>query len=195
VSQAVYENHQRDAKDISTPSSGYSVVATCSPRNFDLVKSFGADAVFDYNSTTCAHDIRRLTGNQLYHAFDIQSDDSSMSFCAEALSTDTTVKIPIYSRFARSTYTFPREDVRAESTFSFTIMGEAFIAAGFRIDPKPEDCEFGKRTIAIVNALLQDAKIRTHPVDLRPGGLNAVLEGLNDLRQRSVSVLRVRETV
>ena len=26
---------------------GYKIVATCSPRNFELVKSFGADAVFD----------------------------------------------------------------------------------------------------------------------------------------------------
>ena len=34
--------------------SGYNVVSTSSPRNFDLVKAYGADVVFDYNSPTCA---------------------------------------------------------------------------------------------------------------------------------------------
>lgn len=29
-------------------SSGLKVVTTCSPRNFDLVKNLGADAVYDY---------------------------------------------------------------------------------------------------------------------------------------------------
>ncbi|EPE32021.1 GroES-like protein [Glarea lozoyensis ATCC 20868] len=37
--------------------SGLTVVTTCSPGNFEYVKSLGADAAFDYNSPTCAKDI------------------------------------------------------------------------------------------------------------------------------------------
>ncbi|KAF2813808.1 NAD(P)-binding protein [Mytilinidion resinicola] len=36
---------------------GFVVVATCSPRNFDYVKSLGAGAVFDYNSPPAVDDI------------------------------------------------------------------------------------------------------------------------------------------
>ncbi|KAI1851259.1 hypothetical protein JX266_003334 [Neoarthrinium moseri] len=36
---------------------GYEVVTTCSPRNFDLVKSLGASAAFDYHSETLVEDI------------------------------------------------------------------------------------------------------------------------------------------
>jgi NADPH:quinone reductase-like Zn-dependent oxidoreductase len=34
---------------ISEQASGLKVVTTASPKNFDLLKSLGADAVFDYN--------------------------------------------------------------------------------------------------------------------------------------------------
>jgi len=34
--------------------SGQTVITTCSPRNFDLVKSRGADVVLDYVSSFCS---------------------------------------------------------------------------------------------------------------------------------------------
>ncbi|EEA23573.1 hypothetical protein TMatcc_002450 [Talaromyces marneffei ATCC 18224] len=36
---------------------GYHVITTCSPKNFDFVKSLGADYAFDYNSPTVVSDI------------------------------------------------------------------------------------------------------------------------------------------
>lgn len=36
---------------------GYEVVSTCSPRNFEMVKSLGATAVYDYRSPTVTEDI------------------------------------------------------------------------------------------------------------------------------------------
>ncbi|KAL2826397.1 chaperonin 10-like protein [Aspergillus cavernicola] len=38
-------------------SAGYEVVTTCSPRNFDYVRSLGADKVFDYNSPLVTEDL------------------------------------------------------------------------------------------------------------------------------------------
>lgn len=38
--------------------SGYDVIATCSPRNFDFVKRLGTVAAFDYNSPTVVSDIK-----------------------------------------------------------------------------------------------------------------------------------------
>ncbi|UCK58859.1 hypothetical protein AFCA_001695 [Aspergillus flavus] len=45
--------------------SGYTVLTTCSPHNFDLVKRLGADAVFDYKDPNSAAEIRQYTNNNL----------------------------------------------------------------------------------------------------------------------------------
>jgi NADPH:quinone reductase-like Zn-dependent oxidoreductase len=50
--------------------SGYRVVTTASPKNFDLVKSLGADAVVDYRDADVSHKIKEITGNTLSHALD-----------------------------------------------------------------------------------------------------------------------------
>ncbi|KAJ5464825.1 uncharacterized protein N7458_000511 [Penicillium daleae] len=45
--------------------SGYQVLTTCSPHNFDLVRALGADAVFDYKDPESAAQIRKQTKNNL----------------------------------------------------------------------------------------------------------------------------------
>ena len=65
---------------------GYKVVTTASPRNYELVKSRGADEVFDYNDPKSASKIRELTGNKLKYAWDTNGDDTSGKFCADSLS-------------------------------------------------------------------------------------------------------------
>lgn len=40
--------------------SGYEVLATCSPKNFDFVKSLGVSQVFDYNSTSVIDDLVKV---------------------------------------------------------------------------------------------------------------------------------------
>src|SRR5262245_28814701 len=65
--------------------SGLTVVATCSPRNFDYVKSLGADAVFDYNSPTAIDDIRAFTDGKLRLAWDCISLKATAEFCARCM--------------------------------------------------------------------------------------------------------------
>jgi NADPH:quinone reductase-like Zn-dependent oxidoreductase len=53
---------------------GYGVVTTSSPKNFDYMKSLGADVVFDYNSTSLVRDIvAALKGKQVMGAMAIGS--------------------------------------------------------------------------------------------------------------------------
>lgn len=50
--------------------SGFRVITTCSPRNFDLVKSRGADEVYDYrNIDECVKNIRASVGDDLQYAY------------------------------------------------------------------------------------------------------------------------------
>lgn len=64
---------------------GLRVITTCSPRNFDLVRSYGADVCFDYNTSTCGPDIRAFTKNALDYALDCITEESTMKICYQAL--------------------------------------------------------------------------------------------------------------
>ncbi|KAJ3327042.1 hypothetical protein HDU76_012412 [Blyttiomyces sp. JEL0837] len=50
--------------------SGLTVIATASPQNHALVKSLGADHVFDYKSPTVVDDIRKIVNDNLQYAYD-----------------------------------------------------------------------------------------------------------------------------
>ena len=52
--------------------SGYNVITTCSPKNFEYVRSLGASQVFDYNSKTVVADvIKALKGGTIAGALSI----------------------------------------------------------------------------------------------------------------------------
>lgn len=67
--------------------SGYEVVTTASPRNFDFVKSLGADHVLDYNSKTIVDElVDLLKGKTVAGAYDAIGAAESTTACAEVLS-------------------------------------------------------------------------------------------------------------
>lgn len=65
--------------------SGYSTIATCSPKNFDLVKSYGADHVFDYSHPDTPSQIKTLTRGTLKRVLDCISDHHAITVCHEAI--------------------------------------------------------------------------------------------------------------
>lgn len=64
---------------------GLRVITTCSPRNFGLVRVYGADECLDYKSPTCGADIRSFTCNALEHTLDCITEESTMKTCYQAL--------------------------------------------------------------------------------------------------------------
>jgi NADPH:quinone reductase-like Zn-dependent oxidoreductase len=58
--------------------SGFRVITTCSSRNFDLVKSYGADEAYDYHDIEkCTKEIKQSVGNELHYAYICVSDENS----------------------------------------------------------------------------------------------------------------------
>ncbi|KAH8426388.1 zinc-binding alcohol dehydrogenase family protein [Aspergillus melleus] len=172
--------------------SGYTVLTTCSPHNFDLVKSLGADAVFDYNDPNVAAEIRKYTNNNLKYVFDTISVESSAKFCDEALSTEGGE----YS--ALLVVKIERENVNDRWTLGYTILGEAFKFGDIPFPAKPEDMEFAKKFWATAEQLLAQGKVKPHPLKVNPGGLRGVLDGMKAMQEGKVSgeklVYRVAET-
>jgi NADPH:quinone reductase-like Zn-dependent oxidoreductase len=62
----------------------YTVVTTCSPHNFDLVKRYRADAVYDYHYPSALEDIKKEYPN-IERAFDGISLNESARFCSSVV--------------------------------------------------------------------------------------------------------------
>jgi NADPH:quinone reductase-like Zn-dependent oxidoreductase len=178
-------------------SSGLEVLTTASPRNFDYLKSLGADACFDYNSPTCGADIRKYTNNNLYYVMDCISEASSPQICADALSSDSSGKKPFYGKIL-GVAKLPREDVEERHTLGYTAMGEAFTKGKMSRPAIPEDYAFATKFMKIGEQLLAEGKLKPHRSEVGSGGLNGVFDGMDRMEEGKVSgrklVYRVSET-
>jgi NADPH:quinone reductase-like Zn-dependent oxidoreductase len=67
---------------------GMRVFATASRNNFDMVKAFGADEVYDYKDSDVSSQIKKASNGQLKLAVDCISQAQSPQIVANALSDD-----------------------------------------------------------------------------------------------------------
>ena len=65
--------------------SGYKIVTTASPKNFELVKSLGASEVFDYRDPEVVSKIKSATKDSIRIAFDTISLRDSQGISAEVI--------------------------------------------------------------------------------------------------------------
>ncbi|KAJ9482667.1 hypothetical protein VN97_g10758 [Penicillium thymicola] len=169
--------------------SGLTVITTCSPRNFDLVKGLGADAVFDYKSPTCAADIKQLTKNRLTYAWDCTGEGAAI--CAQAMSdcesgTYGTIMPADYELLsATNPKVHGQEFIRGYDT-----MGESYYWLGQTpVTPNPEEMQFYQSFLALTQSLLQNGSIKPLPaaVNKNGSGLEGALKGLEEMREGNVS--------
>ncbi|RAK99955.1 zinc-binding alcohol dehydrogenase family protein [Aspergillus ibericus CBS 121593] len=161
--------------------SGYEVLTTCSPRNFEQVTSIGADKVFDYNDPSTAEAIRQQTGDSLTLAFDTISLKSSADYCDRALSSqggNYSSLLPI---------SIERDNVRDRATMAYTAFGEPFKFGPRDIPARPDDRAFSERFCTIFEDLLAAGKMKVHPPRVGDGGLDGILGGLQLLKEGKVS--------
>jgi NADPH:quinone reductase-like Zn-dependent oxidoreductase len=166
--------------------SGLEVITTCSPRNFDLVKSLGADKVFDYNSPSVGSEIREYTNNRLRHAWDAIGEGESAQICADSLSSESGPPPLHYVTINRTE--FPRADVKTEFRLTYTISNETCEVFGgiAKLEPQPQDFEFAKRWGGLAARLFEEKKVIPHPIEVR-GGLEDITQGLDDMEAKRVS--------
>lgn len=160
---------------------GYKVITTCSPRNNDLVKSRGADEVFDYTDPECAGKIRKLTENKLRYAWDTVGKGENI--CAGALSSDSA--ICHFGSILNND--FPRKDVKHTATEMYTMFGEYYFKYGKDFQVVAEDYEFAKTWMTLTEMLVAEGKIKPHPKRVGSGGVEGIQGGLKELGQEGVS--------
>lgn len=162
--------------------SGYEVLATSSPRNFDLLRKLGADHVFDYNEPNIGAKIREATNDKLKLVFDCIAEGDSFNITAAAISSTGGHMSGLLPPDG-----YPRSDVKAVWTLGYTALGERF---NERLDAKPEDYEFGVKFWKRTQELIKSGKIKPHPTEVRDG-LAGVPQGLMDLKDGKVSGVKL----
>ncbi|KAH8811141.1 zinc-binding oxidoreductase alcohol dehydrogenase [Xylogone sp. PMI_703] len=171
------------------------VITTCSKRNFNLVKSLGADYVFDYHDPESPSKIHSLTnGKPLTLIFDTIATDASAKFCAGCFTIpkededDITyvsllpVNLPLQH---------PSNKVKEIFFLGYTIFNLPWETEGEPWDADPEDFALCVKFCGICKGLLQKKLIKPHPILLKSGGLEALLNEGFELMREGVSGVKV----
>ncbi|UNI18201.1 hypothetical protein JDV02_004483 [Purpureocillium takamizusanense] len=168
--------------------SGLRVIATCSPHNFALVRSYGADAVFDYRAPLCTDDIRNYTHNSLRFALDCISEPETMQFCYACIGRQGG-KYTALEPYPEFLHTRPNAAVVPDWVPGPAVFGKrlGWPEPSFARVPSDEQRAFVIEWFAIAQELLDGGKLKPHPLRLLPGGLDGVLHGLEQLRLKRVS--------
>ncbi|KAH9985273.1 zinc-binding dehydrogenase [Xylariaceae sp. FL0662B] len=167
--------------------SGYDPIATCSPKNFDLVRGRGASAVFDYAAPDVAEKIQAHTGRRLQYVLDCISDVASVEACYGAIQRPggryvSLERVP-EELLAR------RQAVHATFVLAAEICGEEIRLGqdGYDRPGSREKLEFALRHKDMFQRLLDLGKLKAHPIEVLEGGLHGVVRGLEVLANEGVS--------
>ncbi|KAI9157870.1 Trans-enoyl reductase RAP2 [Paramyrothecium foliicola] len=170
--------------------SGFDPIAVCSPRNFDLVRSYGATAVFDYSDPDVSMAIKDHTGGKLKYALDCISDNQSVETCYGALAR-------FGGRYASLEHVpdellAKRRAVNPTFVLAFEIMGEGVTLSGNYGRPADKSkLDLCVHVFPMYQRLLKQRKLRTHPLQELNGGWKGVVEGLSLLEKGELSGTKI----
>ncbi|GAW18779.1 hypothetical protein ANO14919_082610 [Xylariales sp. No.14919] len=166
--------------------SGYRVVTTCSPHNFQLVETLGAEKAFDYKSPACAQDIRNYTSDKLKYVIDIIAEARTLKLCYAAIGRAGGRYVGF--ELIPGELASLRKTIKASWVLGIRMTGaEIALGKGYGHPASPELYEWGRDLSRRVGEWVRDGKIKAHPRVIHPEGLDGIIEGIEKLRRREVS--------
>ncbi|XXH02011.1 hypothetical protein Hte_008376 [Hypoxylon texense] len=169
--------------------SGFDPIVTCSARHFDLVRSYGAVAVFDHMSSEVGASIRSSTRGKIRCALDCITSQESAACCCAAIGRPGG-RYACLEAFEPDWIT--RGAVRGEFVMGLEALGDDIKLGGaYGRPPCREKHELAIRFTSMAQRLLDGGKLRAHPVEVIGQSFEAILEGLRLLRSGSVSGKRL----
>ena len=161
---------------------GYRVITTCSPNNFDLVKSYGAEAAFSYKDADAVEQVKKYTNNGLKLAWDTISLKATAEFCGKVLAQGGHYGAILTIEMQ------DRPDIKTTSSLGYTCVGEPFTMRGkeFTAEQVAPDYEYIQKFTSVGEKLMAGKKLKAHPTKVDKGFDN-ILEGADLLRNDKVS--------
>lgn len=166
--------------------SGLNVIATSSPHNHELLRSLGADAVFDYRDPDCGKKINEYTQNKLAYAWDTAGGED---LCVAALSTTEKAYLGAINHPVERPAAAGDNVTGPVFTLAYEIAGETFVAGGREWPAKPDEMQHAKELVPVFERLLREGKVKPIKPEVNRGGsgLEGVLHGIEQLRDGKVS--------
>ncbi|KAF3035530.1 hypothetical protein E8E12_001482 [Didymella heteroderae] len=161
---------------------GWKVVTTASPHSYDLVKSYGADAVFNYRDENVSADVAKAHPD-IKFAVDCFSEGKSAEVCDNVIGNkggEVIVLLPTTKPTVSS--------VKHEMILAYTVFGRAFQwlpPVGPKFPASQSDRSLLARYYEALPRLT--GVLKPLPVTRESGGVDAILAGLNKLREGKVS--------
>lgn len=169
----------------SPNSCGLRPLGICSAKNFDLVKSYGAEEVWDYHSPTCAADVKKHTKNALAYTIDCITNESSMAICFSSMGR-AGGRYCALDPFPPAGVT--RKVVKPDWIMAFRLTGRPCLwPEPFFRKADPEMLVHSHPFYATMEKYFLQGKLKTHPTRVLQGGFPALLEGVGMLRRKEVS--------
>ncbi|OAG36755.1 hypothetical protein AYO21_09028 [Fonsecaea monophora] len=157
-------------------------ITACSPVHNERLKSYGVEATFDYHESDCASQIKSYTRNNLRYALDCISTVESTTLCFAALGRagGKYVSLDPFDTAVAAT----RAVVKTDWVLGPSLYGEGCVwPPPYARAPSAEDFALGERLWAIAQRLLDEGRLRHHPLRTLEGGLEEVLVGMDMVRK------------
>ncbi|PYI32194.1 GroES-like protein [Aspergillus indologenus CBS 114.80] len=164
---------------------GYLPIATCSPKNANLVRSYGAEAVFDYHTEDCAAQIRKYTRNTLRYVLDCITEPSTVDLCLRSIGRagGKYCGLEAFSEELRS-----RKAVSMDWVLALSIFGKQIaLDKGYGREANPNHRALGRKMFEKVERMLQHHELRPHPVRVMDEAWEEIPQGLALLKMKKVS--------
>ncbi|KAK6844095.1 Enoyl reductase [Apiospora arundinis] len=164
---------------------GHRPIATCSPKNSELVRTYGAEEVFDYHDPDCARKIKEYTRNSLAYILDPFTDAKRIALCYAAMGRAG-------GRYAclemYPDYVLERKTIQVSFVMGPALLGHRLaLDYGYERDADPEMRAFGVSWYHILQYLLDHGQLRPHPLRELEGKFQGVLRGVKMLKSKEVS--------
>ncbi len=142
--------------------------------------------MFDYRSPTVIEDIRACTRKSLKFALDCVSEPETMEFCYKVLGR-TRGRYCALEPYPSFLHTRPRT-ITPDWVLGPSALGQEIRwAEPFTREPNAELRAWGVDWYVVVKRLLDEGKLKPHPVRVIAGGLGSVKSGLDLLVNKLVS--------
>ncbi|KAG0662919.1 hypothetical protein C6P46_003007 [Rhodotorula mucilaginosa] len=164
--------------------SGYTPISVSSEKNFDLVKKFGAAAVFDYNDPEAPAKVAKAYPSLQYGLDCISEGKTTVSIVkaiAAAKGIGRVVTLLVNKDSEIKEYA---DKVKVEMTLVYTVLGVEFDWPGMTFPAMPNDkTRMEEWCSKYLPELFQSGTIKPNPIQSFSGGLDNITEGLNYIKE------------
>lgn len=171
--------------------SGLTVVATASVKNFEYLKSLGADYVLPYSDPNTPAEIKKLTDGKLYLAYDAVCEKGSTQAIVDSFGDDANIPQGVKKEVILLLPVTSDLDDNAKSVafhliYAYALLGKAVTVYGVDLPADTAAREFSIHSFELLERLLREKKLKHQRVNVF-GGLEKVPEGFEYMKSGKVS--------